>query len=83
MQIIWGKIPVDFRVPPLLDFPAFTVFSTNYPAYKMFMLLISIAIFVGLLLVLTRTRIGLIVQAALTHPHMVGASRPQRAAACS
>jgi len=73
VQIIWGKSPLDFRVPPSLDFPAFTVFSTNYPAYKLFMLLVSIAIFVGLLIVLKKTRIGMIVQAALTHPHMVGA----------
>jgi branched-chain amino acid transport system permease protein len=72
VQIIWGKSPVDFRIPPVLDFPAFTIFSTNYPAYKMFMLLVSIAIFAGLLIVLKKTRIGLIVQAALTHPHMVG-----------
>jgi branched-chain amino acid transport system permease protein len=71
VQIIWGKSPVDFRVPVLLDFPAFTVFATNYPAYKLFMLLISVAIFISLFAVLTRTRVGLIVQAALTHPHMV------------
>jgi len=49
-QIVWGKGPVDFRIPPVLDFPAFTLFSTNYPAYKMFMLLVSIVIFLGLLL---------------------------------
>src|ERR1700732_5589859 len=72
VEIIWGKSPVDYRVPRLLDFPAFTIFSTNYPAFKMFMLLVSIAIFAGLLVVLKKTRIGLIVQAALTHPHMVG-----------
>jgi hypothetical protein len=36
------------------------------------MLLVSIVIFVGLLIVLKKTRIGLIVQAGLTHPHMVG-----------
>jgi len=71
VQIVWGKAPVDFRVPTLLNFPAFTVFATNYPAYKLFMLAISIAIFVGLFAMLTLTRIGLIVQAALTHPHMV------------
>src|SRR6201982_1677024 len=35
------------------------------------MLVISIGIFVVLVAMLTRTRIGLIVQAALTHPHMV------------
>jgi len=71
VQMIWGKAPVDFRVPTLLDFPAFAVFATNYPAYKLFMLVISTSIFVALFLVLTRTRIGLVVQAALTHPHMV------------
>lgn len=72
VSMIWGKSPVNYRVPALLDFPAFTVFATNYPAYKVFMLAISIAIFVVLLIVLKRTRVGLIVQAALTHPAMVG-----------
>jgi branched-chain amino acid transport system permease protein len=72
VSMIWGKSPVDYRVPALLDFPAFTIFSTNYPAYKIFMLVMSAAIFVTLLVVLKRTRIGLIVQAALTHPSMVG-----------
>ena len=71
VQIVWGKSPLDFRVPAALDFSAFSVFSTTYPAYKLFMLAISIAIFVGLFVMLTRTRIGIIVQAALTHPHMV------------
>jgi branched-chain amino acid transport system permease protein len=72
VAMIWGRSPVDYRVPALLDFPAFTIFSTNYPAYKIFMLAVSVVIFVALLLVLRRTRVGLIVQAALTHPHMVG-----------
>jgi branched-chain amino acid transport system permease protein len=71
VQMVWGKLPLDFRVPPLLDFPAFTIFATNYPAYKMFMLAISIAIFAALFVVLTKTRLGLIVQAAITHPNMV------------
>jgi branched-chain amino acid transport system permease protein len=71
VQMVWGKAPVDYRVPASLDFTAFTVFSTNYPAYKLFMLLISIAIFLALLAMLTRTRTGLIIQAALTHPNMV------------
>jgi branched-chain amino acid transport system permease protein len=72
VQMVWGKLPLDYRVPPSLDFTAFTVFSTNYPAFKMFELLTSIAIFVVLLGVLTRTRIGLVIQAALSHPNMVG-----------
>ena len=52
-------------------FPAFTVFATNYPAYKLFMLGMAFVVFAGLLLVLTRTRVGLIIQASLTHPNMV------------
>ena len=66
VSMIWGKSPVDYRVPSALDFPAFTVFSTNYPAYKIFMLAVSIVIFIALLVVLKKTRVGLIVQAALT-----------------
>jgi len=71
VEMVWGKLPVDYRVPPSLDFSAFTVFSINYPAFKLFELLISIAIFLALLLVVKRSRIGLVVQAALGHPEMV------------
>ena len=71
VQMIWGKLPVDYRVPSQLDFVAFRLFDTTYPAYRVFMLLIAIAMFAALLALLTRTRVGLIIQAALTHPDMV------------
>ncbi len=71
VQMVWGKLPVDYRVPLQLDFVAFRLFDTTYPAYRVFMLLIAIAMFAALLAVLTRTRVGLIIQAALTHPDMV------------
>jgi branched-chain amino acid transport system permease protein len=56
----------------VLNFSAFTLFGTTFPAYRMFMLLMSVGIFLGLLVLLTRTRVGLIIQAALTHPNIVG-----------
>jgi branched-chain amino acid transport system permease protein len=71
VNMIWGKLPVDYRVPPSLDFVAFRLFDTTYPAYRMFMLITAVAMFVFLLVVLKRTRVGLIIQAALTHPNMV------------
>jgi branched-chain amino acid transport system permease protein len=71
VQMVWGKGPADYRVPASLDYPAFTIFSTNYPAYKMFELLTAVAIFVVLFVVLKRTRIGLIIQASITHAPMV------------
>jgi branched-chain amino acid transport system permease protein len=71
VQMIWGKLPVDYRIPEDFDFLAFTMFGTTYPAYKVFMLSIAIGMFIALLWVLTKTRVGLIIQASLSHPHMV------------
>ncbi|PCI87647.1 MAG: branched-chain amino acid ABC transporter permease [Hyphomicrobiales bacterium] len=71
VQMSWGRSPLDFQVPDILNFTAFTLFETGYPAFRIFMLVVSVSIFIALLLVLTKTRIGLIVQAALVHPEMV------------
>lgn len=71
VQMSWGRSPLDFQVPDMLNFTAFTLFETGYPAFRIFMLVVSVSIFIALLLVLTKTRIGLIVQAALVHPEMV------------
>jgi branched-chain amino acid transport system permease protein len=73
VQMTWGLIPVPYRVPEGLDFPLFNIYGTHFPAYRAFMLLISALMFGAIWLGLTRTRIGLVIQAALTHPDMVGA----------
>lgn len=72
VQMIWGRIGVPYRVPAELDFPLFRLFDTPYPAYRIFVLVLAVAIFVGLFAILSRSRIGLIIRAALTHPNMVG-----------
>ena len=46
---------------------------TPFPATRAFMMLVAILMLVSLWLLLTRTRIGLVIQAALTHPEMVEA----------
>ncbi len=71
VQLVWGRTAKSYEVPGLLDFPLFRLFKTSFPAYKAFMLLVSVAIFVFLFAILTRTRAGLIIQASLTHPGMV------------
>ena len=72
VKIVWGKLAVPYKVPPLLDFSAFTLWGTSYPAYRVFMLCVSVTMLVALFLLLKKTRAGLIIQAALTHPAMVG-----------
>jgi len=71
IQMIWGMLPMPYRVPPSLDFPLFTLYGANFPAYRGFMLLISAGMLLAIWLLLKKTRVGLIIQAALTHPSMV------------
>lgn len=72
VKLIWGRNPVPYNPPAVLQQPLFTLWGTQYPAFRVFMMLVAVLMFVALWLMLKRTRIGLIVQAALTHPHMVG-----------
>lgn len=71
VQFAWGRDQKPYREPEALNGPLFELFGSQFPSYKMFMLLISVAIFVALLVVLTRTRIGLIIQAAINQPRVV------------
>ena len=73
VQLVWGTSSVDYRVPPALDGPLFTIFGTQFPMYRGFMMLVALLMLVALWLLLTRTRIGLVIQAALTHPDTVEA----------
>jgi branched-chain amino acid transport system permease protein len=73
VQMTWGMLPMAYRVPAMLDFPLFTLYGANFPAYRGFMLLVSGGMLLATWLLLKKTRIGLIIQAALTHPGMVSA----------
>ncbi len=69
----WGRNPIENRVPAVIDFPIFQLFGTSYPFYKGLMMAISVGMFAFLYLAFKRTRVGLVIQAALTHPQMVSA----------
>lgn len=100
VQLIWGRIAVEFRPPEALQGPAFTLINHSvdglrvlwgaapagactaadaavrvvcspFPATRGFMMLVAVIMLVSVWLLLTRTRIGLVIQAALTHPDAV------------
>jgi branched-chain amino acid transport system permease protein len=73
VHLVWGRAAVEYRIPAALDGPMFSIFTSQYPTYRVFMMLVSVAMLVSIWLVLTRTRIGLVIQAALTHPQTVEA----------
>ena len=100
VQLIWGRSALDFRVPALLQGPAFTlvqrageglgvvwgappdgvcsladaalgVSCSPFPATRALMVVVSLLMLAVIAALLTRTRTGLVVRAALTHPEMV------------
>jgi len=73
VQLVWGTSSVDYRVPALLTGPIFTLYGTQFPLYRGFMMFVALLMLLAIWLLLTRTRIGLVIQAALTHPETVEA----------
>jgi branched-chain amino acid transport system permease protein len=100
VQLVWGRIAVEFKPPVSLQGPAFTLVNNSssgldfvwgaappsmcsaadaavrvvcspFPATRGFMMLIALVMLAAVWLLLTRTRIGLVIQAALTHPQAV------------
>ncbi len=100
VQLIWGRIALEFHPPESLQGPAFTLINNSisglslmwgaapaemcsaadaslrivcspFPATRGFMMLVALTMLVSVWLLLTRTRIGLVIQAALTHPEAV------------
>ncbi|WP_297340940.1 branched-chain amino acid ABC transporter permease [Pseudophaeobacter sp.] len=71
VQFVWGKNQMPYNIPEVLNFTAFSIAGNSIPAYKIFMIFTSVAIFIGLLFVLTKTRVGMIIQAALSYPRTV------------
>ncbi len=73
IKLFYGNFPVDYRIPTEYDFPAFQVAGIDYPVYRLIMGCIAIAMFVLLYLLLTRTRVGIVVRSAIYKPRMAEA----------
>ncbi len=73
VQLIWGRAVVPYGLPPQLEGPLFTIFGTQFPKSRSFIMLVAVLMLLSVWLLLTRTRIGLVIQAALKHPDMVEA----------
>jgi len=98
VQLIWGRVAVEFNPPAFLQGPMFTLINHSqqglslvngeagalcqaaegvrvvcspFPATRGFVMLTAMLMVISLWWVLTKTRAGLIIQAALTHPQTV------------
>ncbi|XXQ54042.1 branched-chain amino acid ABC transporter permease [Xenophilus aerolatus] len=73
VQLVWGRSTVPYGLPTQLQGPLFTIYGTQFPKSRSFIMLVAVLMLISVWLLLTRTRIGLVIQAALKHPEMVEA----------
>jgi branched-chain amino acid transport system permease protein len=73
VKLFFGNYPVNYRVPKSLDFAAFAIGTLEYPFYRLLMGGVAIAMFVLIYLLLTRTRVGIVVRSAIYRPRMAEA----------
>ncbi|CAA2109299.1 branched-chain amino acid ABC transporter permease [Variovorax paradoxus] len=73
IKLFFGNFPVDYRIPAALDVPAFAIGGAQYPVYRLLMGGIAIAMFIVIYLLLTRTRVGIVVRSAIYKPRMAEA----------
>lgn len=71
VRLLWGLGPIHNPVPDALAGPLFTVGGLPFSRYRAFMAGASLLVLGALAWALVRTRLGLIVRAALTHPDTV------------
>jgi branched-chain amino acid transport system permease protein len=71
--LIWGLKTKFYFFPKELQGSLFTLFTTPFPKYRAFIMFISLVMLLAIYLMLTRTRMGLVIQASLTHPDVVEA----------
>jgi branched-chain amino acid transport system permease protein len=71
VQLLWGRAPLSFALPQALQ--GASIWLLDLPLSRVFIMGISLAVLGGLWWLLHRTRTGLVVQAAITHPDMVQA----------
>ncbi|EHL23359.1 MULTISPECIES: branched-chain amino acid ABC transporter permease [unclassified Acidovorax] len=73
VQLVWGRSTVPYGLPEQLQGPLFSLYGTQFPRSRSFVMLVALVMLVSVWLLLTRTRIGLVIQAALKYPEMVEA----------
>ena len=68
LSLVWGVASSELCQA---SDAAVRVVCSPFPATRGFMMLVAICMMLGLWLLLTKTRVGLVIQAALTHPETV------------
>ena len=73
VRIVWGSAPLSYPIPTLLEGVIPVMDGFGYPIYRVALILVGLATAAGLWLIVTRTRVGMLVRAGATNARMVSA----------
>lgn len=73
VRIVWGAAPLSYPIPELLQGTIPVMEGFGYPIYRVAMILAGLATALLLWVLVTRTRLGMLVRAGATNPRMVAA----------
>lgn len=69
-RIIWGEQPVYASVPQALS-GIIHIGGVRYPAYSLAVIVSGLVVALGIYLLISRTRMGMLIRAGATHPQIV------------
>ncbi len=72
VKIFWGTDTYFINIPPSLK-GLVSIFGMDYPIYRLFIIVMSLAVFCLMVVILYKTRLGMIVRAGVSDAEMVGA----------
>ena len=73
VRLIWGPAGLSLPLPSWLNAPVQILPGIYYSAYKLSIIIVSLAVAVGLYFLVMRTRIGMLIRAGASNREMVGA----------
>ncbi len=72
-RLIWGPAGLSLPLPSWLNAPLQIMPGIYYSAYKLSIIIVSLAVAAGLYVLVMRTRIGMLIRAGASNREMVGA----------
>ena len=73
VRIVWGPAGMTIALPPVLDGAVNLGFGITYPVYRVLIIAVGLLVALGLYVLITRTRIGMLIRAGASNRTMAGA----------
>lgn len=73
VRMIWGNRPIFLNTPEFLSGTVQILPGADYPAFRLSIIVVGILVALGLWLLISRTRIGMLIRAGASNREMVGA----------